>query len=166
MRKLLTILGFIGFALGLTGCAGAKEYTFEQNPPFSIKEAYFQKWVAGIKEGGSGTNVSILLSDINEEVLIKDIFFGDKIAKANQSAQNVDLYTANFLNEKNRDLIMSGDTTQEAKNKVPQISPFSLSEKEAVISYSLKDETYYYKISNLDEKPLIAYPSSNPNGRN
>ncbi|MEZ4778142.1 MAG: hypothetical protein R2786_02025 [Flavobacteriaceae bacterium] len=166
MRNIIKILGISVFVLGITACAGGKEYLLEQNPPFSIKEAYFQKWVAGVKGGGSGTHVHVTLSNIKEDIVIEEIYFGEKLAKANQNAQNIDLYSANFLNETNRDIIMDGDSKREAVNVVPQVSPFSLSEKEAVISYSLKGEMYYYKISNLEEKPILAYPSSNPKGEN
>ena len=78
----------------------------------------------------------------------------------------MDQYGANFLNETNREIIMSSDSTLEATNVIPQVSPFNLSEKEAVISYILKGEFYYYKISNLEEKPILAYPGSNPNDNN
>ncbi|MCB0456746.1 MAG: hypothetical protein KDC91_03310 [Flavobacteriaceae bacterium] len=166
MKNFFKILGISAFVLGVTACAGGKEYLLEKNPPFSIKEAYFQKWVAGVQGGGSGTNLHITLSNIKEDITIEEIYFGDKLAKANKNPQNIDLYTANFLNDTNRDIIMDGDATKEAKNVIPQVSPFSLSEKEAVISYSIKGEMYYYKITNLDEKPILAYPSSNPNGRN
>ena len=165
MRYIYKILG-ISVVIMAISCAGTKDYVFEQNPPFTVSQAYFQKWVAGVQGGGSGTNLHITLSNIKEDITIEEMFFGDKIAKANKNPQNVDLYSANFLNDTNRDIIMDGNAIKEAKNKIPKVSPFILSENEVVLSYSLKGDVYYYKISNLIEKPIIAYPGSNPNGEN
>jgi len=58
IRILLPIL-FLSFS----NCAGlrvSKSDMFEKKPPFTVKEAYFQKWVAGIKEGGSGISVHLI----------------------------------------------------------------------------------------------------------
>lgn len=164
MKKLFKILGLSIFVMGISSCAGGKDYLLEQNPPFVIKQSYFQKWVAGVQGGGSGINVNIVLENIKEDIVVKEIYFRDAVLKANQHPQNIDMYSANFLTENNSDIIMSGDTLNEAQNTPPQVSPFNLGENEAVISYTLNGEMYYYKISNLQEKPLIAYPSTRPNG--
>jgi hypothetical protein len=150
--------------MGISSCAGGKEYLLEQNPPFEVKASYFQKWVAGVEEGGSGTNVYITLENIKEEILVKEIYFGDRFLNAERNPQNMDSYSANFKNEGRQDVVMDGDIINESQNTPAVKSPFSLGNNEAIISYTVKDEMHYYKISNLKEKPMLAYPSSRPNG--
>lgn len=152
--------------MGISSCAGGKDYMLEQNPPFTVTSAYFQKWVAGIKEGGSGTKVHITIKNIKEDISVNEIFFRDRFLNANRHPQNIDSYSADFKDEARQDVIMDGNAVKESQNTPPEKSPFNLGNNEAIISYTIKGEMHYYKISNLEEKPLIAYPSSNPNGRN
>ena len=74
MRFIFKILGLSLFIMEITSCAGSKDFVFEKNPPFTVTQAYFQKWVAGVKGGGSGTNVHITLTAIKEELKIEEIF--------------------------------------------------------------------------------------------
>ena len=67
-----------------------------------------------------------------------------------------------FKNQNNRDVIMDGDATKEALNIPPEKIPFQLNENEAVVSYFENDKMVYYKISNIEEKEILAYPQSNP----
>lgn len=166
MKKLFKLLGLSIMVMGISSCAGGKDYGLEQNPPFEVKSSYFQKWVAGVKEGGSGTKVHITLENIKEDILVKEIYFGDRFLNAERHPQNMDSYSVDFKNEGRQDVVMDGDTIKESKNTPPEKSPFSLGYNEAIISYTVNGEMHYYKISNLEEKPMLAYPSSNPNGRN
>ena len=43
--------------------------------------------------------------------------------------------------------------------------PFKLENNEAVLSYEYNNKMHYYKIANIEEKEMIAYPSSNPNNK-
>lgn len=166
MKSVLKILGLIIIVMGLSSCASGKDYVLEQNPPFKVNSGYFQKWVAGVQGGGSGTKVYISLAAINKDITVEELYFGATFLKAKRQFNNPDTYYADFLNDTNRDVIMDGEIINEAENTPPPISPFSLAKNEAVISYMLNDKKYYYKIANLEEKPLIAYPGANPNGRN
>jgi hypothetical protein len=166
MKKIAFYILFSCIALNFSNCAGGKDVLFEREPPFEVKGAFFQNWVAGIKGGGSGTNVSILLGSIIEEIAVKEIYYMDQVTKAVQDPQNIDKYTGFFKSEINRDVIMDENAVKESMNTPPSKSPFTLSKNEAVISYLHNGEIEYYKISNLEEKPMIAYPGSSPNGDN
>jgi len=143
-------------------CGGSKtsEVKFVKTPPFSISKIYSQKWVAGVQGGGSGTNLYVSVKNISEGIEIKEFYFGNKITEAKLTSENN--YVGYFKNETNRDVIMDGNATNEAANIPPQKSPFQLAKNEAVISYSKKGKIYYYKISNIEEKEMLAYPQSNP----
>ncbi|MFK5981695.1 MAG: hypothetical protein QM499_02185 [Flavobacteriaceae bacterium] len=147
-------------------CGGSKtsEIKFVKTPPFSITKTYSQKWVAGVQGGESGTNLYVLVKNISEGVEIKEFYFGNKITEAKLLLK--DNYVGYFKNEINRDVIMDGNTTNEAAIIPPQKSPFQLAKNEAVISYSEKGEIYYYRISNIEEKEMLAYPQGNPNIEN
>jgi len=160
---------FKGFALVLItvlflSCGGSKSNNenvkIVENPSFSIFKIYSQKWVAGIQGGGSGTNLYVSIKNISEGVEIKEFYFGNKITEAKITSENN--YVGYFINKTNRDVIMDGNATNEAANIPPQKSLFQLAKNEAVISYSKKGKIYYYRISNIEEKEMLAYPQSNP----
>ena len=171
MKKLKFASGAFGLfiiTIFFLNCNSSKNtsstYSFSQNPPFTVSESYSQKWMAGIKEGGSGTNVYFKIENIESGTSINEIYFRNKSAKANPSKEN--LYTGYFKNEENRDVIMDSDSNKEAKNTPPKHFPFKLEENEAVISYLFKGTDYYFKVSNIKEKEILAYPMGNPNKNN
>ncbi len=165
-RFILSILGVSFILLGLSNCRGGKTdndiYSFNQNPPFGILEVYSQDWIAGIKGGGSGTNLFIIITELKEKVEIKDIYFRNKIINAQKDHNNSLLYLGYFKKENNRDIIMDSDPIKEAQNTPPKIFPFQLKENEAVISYLYEEELQFYKVSNIMEKDIIAYPETKP----
>ena len=164
MKITAFIIGMVLSLFGLSNCAGGKDALLEKSPPFKIENAFFQKWVAGVKGGGSGINFSITLTDIQEEVKVKEIYFRDRVSEAIQDPQNVDHYSAHFLDEINKYVIMDGNSIKEAANTLPEKIPFTLNPNDAVIGYLHRGELKYFKIENLEEKPILAYPSNNPNG--
>ena len=143
-------------------CAGGKDagYSFEQEPPFTLGTVYYQDWVAGVREGGSGTNVHISIDSYTDDVVIKNIFFSNKIQKAQNSPQNVDQYVGYFKNKGRPDIVMDGDPLKEAQNIPPEAFPFQLKNNEAVLSFLHNNEVKYVKITNMERKPMIAYPSA------
>lgn len=147
-------------------CGGSKsgngDYKLEKNPPFSVKDAYYQDWVAGIKEGGSGTNVYITLDDFTDDVVIEKIYFRDKVVKAQISPQNRKQYAGYFRNEQGKDIVMDIDPVKEAQNTPPETNPFKLEHNEAVIAYLHMDKVKYTRITDMRREEMIAYPSTRP----
>ena len=163
IKFLLTII--ISFTLSSCGGSKSNNSNFTSNPPFKIQEIYFQKWVSGVRGGGSGTNVYITFSEVSKGVVFQEIFFQNK--KSNLNTTSTNQLAANFKSTQNTNVIMDGDPTKEAVNTPPEKIPFQLEKNEAVISYSDPDsnrekKTYYYKILNIEEKEMLAYPQSNP----
>jgi len=141
-------------------------YAMQEDTPFKIGLASFQEWVAGVKGGGSGINVVINITNIQEGVTIKNIYFRNKIEKAQNNVNNIDQFKGAFKTESNRDINMDSNPVKEAQNTPPKQFPFSLKENEAVVSYELKGELYFTKVSEMTKKPLLAYPSAGPNDEN
>lgn len=164
IRILLPVL-FLSFS----NCAGprvSKSDMFEKKPPFTINEAYFQKWVAGIKEGGSGISVHLVFGQIDPNVEIEDLFFRNQVLKTQNSKVNKNEYIAQLSFSSENEITMDIDPMKESVNTPPQDFSFQLNENEAVVGYLFEGKRSYFKISDLSEKPQIAYPQSNPNFRN
>ncbi len=170
IKQIIAFLFISVLFLGFSGCGSVNtetsDYLFEQNPPFRVEDASFQKWVAGTPEGGSGVNVFINFSDIQNGVVFKDIYFrGNKTEVVTSPAVRVQ-YVGYFKNEPKQDVLMDSNTVKEAANTPPVKTPFQLNNDNAVISYQFNGKTGYFKIENLEEKQMLAYPASNPKGDN
>ena len=171
MMKNIKILVFLFtvplLLLSFSNCGGAQEsnskMAFEQNPPFKITEAYYQNWVAGVKEGGSGTNVHVIFSEINPDAVIQNIYFRNQILEAKENVNEPNQFVGYLKNDAQRDVIMDADPMKEAKNNPPDPFPFQLQDNEAAVEYWFGGKKNYYKISNLEQKEMIPYPQANPN---
>ena len=153
--------------LNFSNCGGAQnnngKMTLEQNPPFKISEAYYQNWVAGIKEGGSGTNIHIVFNEMEPDVVIQNIYFRNQILEAKGNINEPKQFVGYLKNETPRDVIMDADPLKEAQNTTQKEFPFQLQENESVIEYWFGGEKNYYKIENLSQREMIPYPHANPN---
>ena len=171
MKRIKLVSGALGLffiTVLFSNCGSSKKedssYFITQNPPFTMVEVYNQKWMAGVKEGGTGTNIYFKIDDIEPGTFINEIYFRNKITKANHTSENQ--FIGYYKTQENRDVIMDSDPNKEAKNIPPKPFPFKLAENEAVLSYIFKGKDYYFKVSNITEKEVLAYPQVNPNNGN
>lgn len=137
--------------------------SLEQNPPFTISEAYYQKWVAGVEEGGSGTNIHITFTEKDEDVVIQNIYFRNQVLEAKGNINQPNQFVAYYVNDTERDVIMDSDPMKEAQNTPTKLFPFELKANEAVVEYWFDGKKNYFKVSNIFQKDLIPYPQANPN---
>lgn len=163
MKRIIERTVLVVLVLGLGSCAGGRDQGsgFEQEPPFTLGAVYFQKWVAGVQNGGSGVNVYVEIESYLDDVMIEDIYFRNKKIKAQNSPQYRDLYVGYFKSEKRPDIIMHDDPVKETVNTPPEKIPFNLNDDEAVLSYLHKGEMKFIKLVEIEEKPMIAYPGMN-----
>ena len=152
--------------LSVSNCGASKTgtLTFDENPPFKVGDIYAQEWIAGTPEGGSGTNVYINLSGIEEGVVFNEVFYGKRSTELVSSPNVRVQYIGYFKNKLSRNIIMDADLIKEAVNEAPVVSPFDLKPNEAVISYTTQGQLQYYKTTEVTVKEPLAYPSTNPNG--
>ena len=142
-------------------CKMEKEsFVLTQNTPFTVKSSYCQKWVSGIKEGGSGLDIYAIINDISEGVTLKEFYFRGKSVDVKTSKDPI--FKGNYIN---KSVIMGNNSIIEAANIPPKISPFKLENNEAVLSYDYNNKVYYHKILNIEEKQIIAYPSMAPDNK-
>lgn len=166
LYRTLRILGITITAITIISCAGGKNndnsYSLTEETPFKIGPSYFQKWVAGVRGGGSGTNVHLVIEELEEGVVLKELYFQKQVTTLYASKNEIDQFMGSFKNDENRDVIMDVDPVKEAQNVPPEAFPFDLDENEAVIGYTFNGEAAFALVSDMKEKPLLAYPSQSP----
>ncbi len=168
-KQLFVFLGASFFMLNFAACGGAKPddtYKIEENPPFVLGDVFYQDWVAGVKDGGSGTNVHLTFQSFTDDVVIQEVFFRRKITKAQIAPEKRNKYIGYFRNDDRVDVVMNSDPIKEAQNKPPRKFPFELLENEVVVSYLQNDLVKFAKISNLRREEMLAYPSTKPKDDN
>src|SRR5690606_2527489 len=138
------LLPVVFLSLSFSNCAGSRisnsDKMFEQNPPFTIEEAYFQNWAAGIKEGGSGIKVFLNFATIEPNVVIQGIYFRNQILESHHSLDNSNAYFAHYSGKSKNDMVMDIDPMKEAQNTPAPVFPFELKENETVVGYLYKGE--------------------------
>jgi len=151
-----TILLFFISLLSLQNCANKMQESF----PVAITESYYQRWVAGVRGGGSGIGVYIRFEKaLPNEITLTQLYFNNNFAKANKISDTE--YHFNFVGKANF------DRGEEEPSDVPAQSnntkvPFSITDNEAVLEYTQKREKKYFKMTQLKEKEMLAYPSARP----
>ncbi|MEM0517571.1 MULTISPECIES: hypothetical protein [Aequorivita] len=167
MKTLAIIITLPFLFLSFTNCGGTKDtnmkISLEQNPPFKITEAYYQNWVAGIKEGGSGTNVHITFGEMEPAVIVKNIYFRNHILTAKSTEMSPNKFVGYLQNSAQRDIIMDENPVKETQNTISKSFPFQLEHNQAMVEYQYKEKRNYYKITNLSQRDMIPYPQANPN---
>ena len=134
----------------------------KDNTPFKIADAYYQSWSAGVRGGGSGTNVFIKMGANPKGIVLDSIYFLGKRAKLT-SQKEAGLYIARFPSKinKKRDIIMSNEPFEEYGENIidiPEKIPFELKENECVVTYNENQTIKYYKIDEVLKKQTSQYP--------
>ncbi len=127
--------------------------------PITIENAYFQKWVAGREEAGSGFTLHLPIKK-NEDVEVHYAFFKGK--KIDLRSNNQSIYIGRYTYpDKKKSLIMSADPKAEFRNEAPIVEekiPVKLTGNECIVVYTRDNIEAYFKIDKVLEKPMIAMP--------
>jgi hypothetical protein len=153
LKKLAFTIVFTTIIFANFQCASPKVATtqFEKQIPFDIKPVSFQEWYAGIKVGGTGFNVFLPLTNVNQNVVIDSIYFRNLKGKLEKKEGK---YTAVLKN--------TSKYYTFKKSERPEDYPFTLLDYECVISYIENGETKYHKISQLNEVAGVYYENGPP----
>lgn len=166
MKFYFNCVFFVAMASAFSQCSST--FKLQEKAPFAIKEVYFQKWVAGVKGGGSGMNVYIVSKEnISNNIKLDSIYFREDKAKIEVDLSESNLFIGRFIFESNKkkDVIMSNDPNAEYGNvilKPKSKLPFNLEDNECVIRYTENEKIKYFKIQNVIEKRGIQYPGAKP----
>ena len=150
MKVVLNLLLGTAILFSFSQCGASKNNSYQlEKTPFLIEKSVYVDWVAGVRGGGSGTNVIIEIKNLKEsDAKIKNIYFRKK--KVEVEINNTS-YIGRFkkdLNQKD-DLVLHKDPKKEFGNQVPIIEsdfPFDLENDETVISYLEKGKLKFHKI--------------------
>ena len=136
---------------GFSQCGSCKEtsHQVQTNIPFSIEKATYNDWVAGVKGGGSGTNVIVTIKELDpNNIEVDSMYFRSRKVKVEIKGSS---YIGRFNSRLNQrqDKVLHSDSKKEFGNQVPEVEmkiPFELENNEAVISYKEKGKLKFYKI--------------------
>ncbi len=161
MKTFVNIVILIFVLFGFSQCGNSQKIV--EDPPFVLGEVMAEDWVAGVKGGGSGTNLFIPVEK-GKEILLDSVYFRGKSVKLEKVQRDTYLvYIGRFKSEVNqkKDIILHKDPKKEVGNEPPKLKkkiPFQLKDDEAVVSYQQKKKTYYYKIEGIKEAPTVKLP--------
>lgn len=159
MKTSLQILFLLLIIVSLVYCAPKED--IKTSFPQKIKSVYFQKWIDGKEPKGSGTLFYIEFeAPISKDIQLVKIYFQNQESNFEQSYKKI--FVAHLASKyTNPDLILHKDSRKEYGNQAPIITKpkFVLKPTEALLEYKSRDKSYFFKINNPKEKPMIAYPS-------
>ena len=153
--KMLRLFLILIFSLGCSSKLPTQETV---KLPVKIKEVYYQKWVAGIQGGGSGVNFHIEFSErLPKDMVLNQLYFRER----KDSVRMIDEknYEATFSGTAN--LKQGNDADDFVKTKTVK-APIRISGNEAVLEFTQNGKRKLFKIKNITEKEMLAYPSARP----
>ncbi len=160
MKVMKLVFSFL--ILAIISCSSKKEISTQL--PYEIESVYFQKWIGGQEQTGSGINFYIQFKNpLPENQTLAKLYFQNKEGFFDKEDETH--YVARFYSKpQNQDLIMDVNSTNEYGNKAPEITQprFELQSNEAVLEFHNGNEIQHFKIVDIKEKELLAYPSSRP----
>lgn len=154
------VFSFIIFAV--VSCSSQKENY--KTLPYEVESAYFQQWIGGQEQTGSGVNLHLKLKEaLPENATLTKVYFQNKegvFEKENETAFIARFYTK----PQDKALILHEDSTKEYGNKAPEMIDrrFQLQNNEAMLEFHNGNKINYYKLVDIKQKELLAYPSSKP----
>lgn len=133
-----------------------KEVT-EQEFKLPLQEVYYQKWIAGVKGGGSGIDLYLeLQKPLEKGVALEKVKFESYEAFFEKVSEKI--YIAHIKTTLN-ELVLDENPKKEYGNQAPVST---LKPNEAIIFFTVNGKQLSQHIENVKEKELLAYPSSKP----
>jgi hypothetical protein len=128
--------------------------------PVKVKEVYFQKWIAGIQGGGSGITLHIEFSEkLPKELVLNYLYF--RHMKDSVRELDEENYTVTFPGTANWE--KENEPLSGKKPKAKNIeAPIKILDNEAILEFTQNGKRKLFKIKNITEKEMLAYPSARP----
>lgn len=148
MKNYISIL----FLILVTSCSSQDKVIKE-----STIVASYQSWVAGVRGGGSGINFYIdLKSELPVNIELKKLIFrGYEVPFEKQDNLH---FQAMIKTPSNQEKIEGDDTQIYTSPK----NALTLADNEAILIFLKNGKEYQQKITNVNEKPALEYPSAKP----
>jgi hypothetical protein len=150
------IIAFI--FIGIVSCSNSKDLEL-QKASETIDYVYFQRWIAGVRGGGSGVNFHVnLKAPLEKDVILEKVQFESyeaSFVKISETSYVAYLKT----NGNQNDMVLDSNPEKEYGNKAPDVT---LKPNEANLFFTKNREEFVKNIQNVKEKPMLAYPSVKP----
>ena len=135
------------FILTLFASCGSHK-DLQERAPAQFNEVYYTYTSNGIQ-------LNIPVAAIQDQRMTMDaVYFHGMKSDLKQSEEKPNLYVANFRMG-SEDMVMHEDPKEEYGNRPPQLpeeSPFSIEEDEAILVFTQNDKLKYYKLTGIVEK--------------
>lgn len=145
----------------LFSCSSTKQDN--EKSSYEIASVYFQKWIGGQEQTGSGINFYVKLKNpLPENVTLAKVYFQNKEGFFDKEDETS--FIARFYDKPANDLILDGTSEKEYGNKAPEIVEprFKLTADEAMIEFHTGTQVTHQKLTQIKQKELLAYPASRP----
>ena len=145
MKSTLQFLAVFSLFL-FASCGSNKD--LQERIPAQFSEVYYTY-------DSNGIELNIPVTSIQDERISLDaVYFHGMKSPLKKSEERPNIYVANFRMGSD-DMVMHEDPKEEYGNKPPQLpeeSPFSIEDDEAIIVFTQNDEVKYYKLTGIVEK--------------
>lgn len=150
------ILAFI--LIGIVSCSNSKDLEL-QKASDTIDAVYCQKWIAGVRGGGSGVNFYVnLKAPLEKDVILEKVQFESYEASFVKTSDTS--YVAYIKTDGNQnDMVLDSNPEKEYGNKAQD---FNLKPNEANLYFRFNGKESIKNLQNIKEKPMLAYPSVKP----
>ena len=133
-------------------CHSPKGMHFQKHPPFVMEDVFYKSWVGG-QPGVRGLVLTFSCSQRAEGLQLDSIYFRKQWAPIEENTKTQNSFLAYFTDSLNRyPPFRTGNG-----NTNPAIflskTPFLLKETEAVLAYSHRKNTGFYKIKGIVNSP-------------
>lgn len=150
------IIILLSFLSCLTSCSAQKSLSTYFNN--KIQQVYSESWVAGVRGGGSGKNLTIEFKNkLPKDITPVQVYFSNSLAKATKISDTQ--YQVSFKGQANWERSNEPETDGQPK-VITTEPPFKIKDNEAILEYTYKNQKRYFKISGIKEKEPLYYPSA------
>ena len=151
-----TIVFFIMITL-ISSC-GSNKIKLESSPLVNINEAYYQKWVSGVRGGGSGFNIHLSVDNDDLDTKLIGLYFKNKYTTLKFNKPNI--YTGFIRTSKRVEINFDRPIKKESitlKEEKKYKLPFLIKENEAIV-VTLVDKKEKYFIITIKKKQTLNFP--------
>ncbi|MDR5591403.1 hypothetical protein [Christiangramia sp. SM2212] len=146
MKNVIHLMAGIFILTVFASCGSNKD--LQERAPAQFNEVFYTY-------NSDGIQLNIPVAVIQDERITMDaVYFHGMKSPLKKSEEKPNLYVANFRMGSG-DMVMDEDPKKEYGNKPPQLpeeSPFSIDEDEAILVFTQNDKMRYYKLTGIVEK--------------
>jgi len=146
MKNVLHLMAGVFILSLITSCGSNKD--LQERAPAQFSEVYYTY-------DSNGIELNIPVTSIQDQkVKMEAVYFHGMKSSLKKNAEKPNVYVANFRLGSD-DMVMHEDPKKEYGNKPPQMpekSPFSINNDEAILVFTQDDQIKYYKLTGIVEK--------------